>query len=346
MNRRSIAAALAAGIVLAGCGQNNSSTASNIDLPAADRAAMSADTRAGKNAQLYVGNWPYGESFVSVYNTKKKGPLATITDGISRPLPAIGPDGRLYVANEGNATVTIYDSAKHHLMQTLSTGKLSEPTKLAFDSTGTIYALCPGGVVVFPSGSQQNEYILPGNRYGIAVDSMNDLYVSAGPKVYGYKPGARKHFVVLHDGISSAASIAVDPNDNLYIANSRYRKKDPGSVAVYNTVSNSLEYVLTNAQGVHGPTNVLVGSDGNLYVANGLGGPQSVTVYPPGQTTLIRTITSGLDQPAGLAMDSSGNLYVSNLGANDVTVYAPKTTAVLRTITKGMGGPYGLAFGL
>jgi YVTN family beta-propeller protein len=339
-------ATLAAATLLGGCGQSNPSTQSNVNLPTANRVTKSADMRAGKSAQLYVGNWPYGKtSFISVYNAKRKGPLATITDGVSQPLPAIGPDGRLYVANSGNATVTIYDSAKHHLMQTLSTGKLL-PRELAFDSTGTIYVLCGGGVVVFPNGSQQNAYTLPGNRYGIVVDSMNDLYVSAGPKVYGYKPGARKHFVVLHDGISSAASIAIDANDNLYIANSRYRKKDPGSVAVYDTVSNSLEYVLTDAQGVHGPTNLLVGSDGNLYVTNGLGGPLSITVYPLGQTTLARTISSGLNQPAGLAMDSSGNLYVSNLGANDVAVYAPNTTAVLRTITRGMAGPYGLAFGL
>jgi hypothetical protein len=345
VNYRSIIAALAAGIMLAGCGQHNYSS---IELPTPNLIAKSANTPAGKNAQLYVGNWPYGKaSYIDVYHPNRKKPLATITDGIDRPLPAIGPDGRLYVANEGDATVTIYDSAKHHLMQTLSTGNLMEPSKLAFDSIGTIYAQSPDGVAVFPNGSQQNEYTLPVRSFGLAVNSVNDLYVSTGTNVYGYKPGARKPFISLHKDLNSADALAIDTNDNLYIANENYKKKhDLGSVAVYNALTDTLEYVLTNAQGVHGPLDLLVGSDGNLYVINGGGGPETITVYPLGRTTLVRTISSGINQPAGLAMDSSANLYVSNVGANNVTVYAPNTTAVLRTITKGMDEPYGLAFGL
>jgi sugar lactone lactonase YvrE len=84
----------------------------------------------------------------------------------------------------------------------------------------------------------------------------------------------------------------------------------------------------------------------NLYVANHngstgfLGG--NVTVYAPGKTKVLRTISQGVSLPDALAFDS-GYLYVAN-DNNTVTIYAPGKTTVRRKISQGLHGPDAFAF--
>jgi DNA-binding beta-propeller fold protein YncE len=82
---------------------------------------------------------------------------------------------------------------------------------------------------------------------------------------------------------------------------------------------------------------------GNLYVANA--GDNDVTVYAPGSTSVLRTISQGVSVPDALGFDGSGNLYVVNYKRRTVTVYAPGKTSVLRTISQGLVNPRALAFG-
>jgi hypothetical protein len=70
-----------------------------------------------------------------------------------------------------------------------------------------------------------------------------------------------------------------------------------------------------------------------------------VTVYAPGLTSVLRTISKGVKGPRALAFDGSGNLYIANFTNNTVTEYAPGGTYVVRTISKGISGPDALAFG-
>ncbi len=79
-----------------------------------------------------------------------------------------------------------------------------------------------------------------------------------------------------------------------------------------------------------------------LYAANS----SSISVYAPGGTIPIRTITDGIASPSALAFDYFGNLYVANSakGANTVAVYKPGSSALLRTIAVGVNRPFDLAF--
>jgi sugar lactone lactonase YvrE len=76
------------------------------------------------------------------------------------------------------------------------------------------------------------------------------------------------------------------------------------------------------------PTNVTVGKNGMVYVADLVG--EKVVEFPKGSTRSKRTID--VTYPQGVALDSKNNLYVSyNTGAHgggpgDVNQYAPGST--------------------
>jgi hypothetical protein len=70
--------------------------------------------------------------------------------------------------------------------------------------------------------------------------------------------------------------------------------------------------------------------DGNLYVANLLGG--SVSKFAPGHTTATGTLT-GVVFPRGLVFDASGNLLVSNENTNKISKFAPGDTTPSATLT-------------
>ncbi len=111
--------------------------------------------------------------------------------------------------------------------------------------------------------------------------------------------------------------------------------------------------------GLYWGVTIALDSMDDLYVANcntcvdsgerGLTGTQdSVTVYAPHSTSLLRTITQGVDVPSSMAIDAAGDVYVANLGPPtaprpSLTVYAAGSTSLLRKVTKGMKNPAALA---
>jgi sugar lactone lactonase YvrE len=116
------------------------------------------------------------------------------------------------------------------------------------------------------------------------------------------------------------------------------------NVTVYDPSNGQLVRTIAQSDGILYPEALTFDAAGNLYVSN----ENTVTEYEAGTATLIRTITTGLDQPGALALDASGNLYVANLGTaatygNSVTVYASGKTTPARTIIAGIEAPESLA---
>jgi DNA-binding beta-propeller fold protein YncE len=156
-----------------------------------------------------------------------------------------------------------------------------------------------------------------------------------------------------HQSSARITSRPVTEGPNLYIANGGY---PANTVTVYAPGSNSV--LRTISQGVYQPQALAFDVGGNLYVANYgcFSGPScsptvpsTVTVYAPGSTSVLRTISQGVNTPAALAIDGTGNLYVANpadypsKGPSTVTVYAPGSNTVLRTISQGVDFPDALA---
>jgi hypothetical protein len=89
--------------------------------------------------------------------------------------------------------------------------------------------------------------------------------------------------------------------------------------------------------------------NGNIYVGNY--GGTTVSVFAPGQTVPIATLT-GLGEPYDLMFDGGGDLYVTNYTSNTVSIFSAAAisaalssgTAAPTTTLNGLDGPKRMAF--
>jgi sugar lactone lactonase YvrE len=179
-----------------------------------------------RSGDLYVG---LQSSAVSVYApTKRPGHMRLIRrirDGLSDPgALAIGPSGKLFVGNytkEGGGYITVYppDGSKPVLRITKG---LEVPGALAVDSKGRLYVAVP------------------------------NYAMHSGGWISVYPPGGSQPVRKVH--IPNPVALALDPSDNLYIAN---QARD-NSVLVYGAGATKLLYTIK--LGNNQPSALLIGS--------------------------------------------------------------------------------------
>ena len=75
------------------------------------------------------------------------------------------------------------------------------------------------------------------------------------------------------------------------------------------------DFVAPGGGGLHGPTGMAIGPDGNLYVANASAGANNIVKFNGQTGATLGTFVSGLNGPTGLRYDShDGNFYAANFG--------------------------------
>ncbi|MGA9725823.1 MAG: NHL repeat-containing protein [Candidatus Binatus sp.] len=262
-----------------------------------------------------------GSSGDAIPNTK----ITSNYTGINGPSSiALDSVGNIYVANELGGTggsIDIYPGGSYATGPPIATiagdnTELSDPFRIALDSSGNIFVLDGGGdyaITEYPAGS-------------------------AGDAV----PNATLN--IDQSGKSSPTGMAVGRGGAVYIANQgslncnrrTCYQASPDSVAVYRLDSSDTRPIAVisgpNTQ-LASPTAIAVDHGGNIYVTNdgplkyecGPGfcsffsaGPGSVTVYAPGSNADVKPIATiggiktGIGAPYGIALDSNGNIYVLN----------------------------------
>lgn len=108
-----------------------------------------------------------------------------------------------------------------------------------------------------------------------------------------------------------------------------------GTVDVYPSKGQGQPPIETITDGISAPQGLAVDSAGNLYVANA--GNNTVTVYPPSQTTPSVTYSSGVSAPYGVVVGTDGTVYIANTtgggsGTGSVTEYPAGSTTPNLTI--------------
>lgn len=182
-----------------------------------------------------------------------------------------------------------------------------------------------------PTGRQAMPYAAPMAKKAAAAK----VYVANANGVTVYAVGSTKILTRISGVVP--ISIALDASGNLYVGDA------PGDT-VNNTVKvYSPEWkLLRTIRDVHRPNSLAFDLAGNLYVANTKS--NAVTVYAPGSTSVLRTITDGIGGIKQIMFDASGNLYVGNDAFTNVTVYAPGSSTVLRSVHDNLFGPVALGF--
>jgi streptogramin lyase len=120
--------------------------------------------------------------------------------------------------------------------------------------------------------------------------------------------------------------------------------------ATINEIGDVNAFVASGSGGLSGPRDLVLGPDGNVYVAST--GTNSVIRYTAtGQLlgTFVAPSSGGLNTPFGLAFGPDSNLYVGSEGTNAIYEYNGTTGAFLHTfVSAGSGGlndPKSIVFG-
>lgn len=116
--------------------------------------------------------------------------------------------------------------------------------------------------------------------------------------------------------------------------------------ANFHDIRNGFTFPIGQLSGISKPVQIAVDRNGTIYVANSqtnASGAGSITIYPRGQTTPTRTLTTGLNTTMGVAVDVHGTVYASNKLLGSIEIFPKGASNPSVTITANLTGPDGLA---
>jgi DNA-binding beta-propeller fold protein YncE len=248
--------------------------------------------------------------------------------------------------------VALYDLALTEVVRTIT--KVSTPDYITIDRSGRLYTInrFHGSVTEYDRGSEEpSRRIKLRGSWAAATDSSNILYVascisclpyqSGNGSVDVYKAGTTKLLRSITKGIDSPVSVAIDTDDDLYVANNPYSHP---AVTVY--APGASKPLRRLAQGLAAPTGVALDPSNDLFVMNDpVNGSPSIVEYEAASNKVLRTITSGVLSPQAIAVDGSGTLYVANVPGSSrgwISVYASGVSTPAYKIKSGVDDPQAL----
>lgn len=211
----------------------------------------------------------------------------------------------------------------------------SNPTGLAFDSTGNLYIAMNGsGLVrkITPLGVQTTFASGMSDPYGLAFDSSGNLFVSNynGGNINRITPGG----VVTDLGVSflNPAGLAMDASDNLYVAengNGMIRKVTP------------LIIVSVFCSGLSDPIGLAWDASHTFLYSSNYNGLTIDKITTGGTATGLGL---GFSNPLGLAFDTNGDLFIACNGNNTILRLVLSTLSTTTYASAGISDPTFLAF--
>jgi hypothetical protein len=266
---------------------------------------------------------------------------------------AIGPDGNVYVTNQGNGP---NDSNRNSVVKIPLVGNtLGAPA--AFITTATP----PGNTLNVPTGilfAPTN--LTPGSPTLLVASDANPTVTGSNGYIAGFTTAGA--FVATPGNPFGNVSTNLPQG----IAFDRFTTTGSGMGAILaanfgsNTVTSydagnvgGSPLPFTIATNLSGPTGIAVDAAGNIFVANF--SDNSIVEFTA-NGVFIKTLASGgnLNNPIGLAFDTTvgdpffGDLLVANFaggvaGAGSILAINPTTGAVAGTYASGLNGPTFLA---
>jgi sugar lactone lactonase YvrE len=259
--------------------------------------------------------------------TLDSGTVTSAGSGFASPQSVAFTPSGVFIADAGaNAVLEFATSTSSPV--TIGTG-LSKPSGVAVDGVGN--------VIIADTGNNQivEVPVVNGALSNAAQATIVSAYVvdSKGNKVATPIAGAV---------LSGPAGVTVDPEGNLYIADTGNNR------IVYVPYNGSWNVAGASVLGsdLTTPLATTVDPSGNVYVADS-GSGQVYRLQAPVSSGIQQLVAVGYSNPSALAADASGSLFVVDQGAQTV-VRIPYVAGALDPnaaveVGFGIANPYGLA---
>lgn len=253
------------------------------------------------SGRLYVGN--YGRatgslsSSVAVYSSNGNQPSRVITAGIWGPYAMAVHAGNLYVANNGNDTITIYKAGASQPATTLSHG-IRGPESLAFDGSGNLYVAnnADNSVTRYEKGK-----LSPQLRLTVGIAGPTSVLVSSGGKVFVanqrgstvavFNPAFPKHPQHISQHVNKPIAMAFS-GGALFVLNL-------GDNTLVKYDETTLKRLAESTSGIACPSGLSVDAAGDLFVSNTC--PSSISVFGSATLNLTQRITKGVNSPSAIS---------------------------------------------
>jgi streptogramin lyase len=220
---------------------------------------------------------------------------------ISGPIDiALAPNGSLWVANYGNATLSQYSATQSLLTGPVTGAGLSFPVKVAVDNAGNVWLLnnsnsnvsefTAAGAPVQASAYRSSVFNAP---EGLALDSSGNVWIS--------------------NQFGNSLAQLIGGNTPPSSCPSPVLSSSTGCVKTTVTYSNN---------GLQKPSSIAVDGSGNLWVTS----KQNATLLEFSSAGALLSNASGysgsnMQEPIAIAIDASGNIWVANYGSNTITKF-------------------------
>lgn len=260
-----------------------------------------------QQGEVFVGGNP------GIWKLSRQGERGKFSSvGVSKM--TFGPDGYLYTINWHRGNPEIMKISPEGKATVFFTG-LSHPSGIAFSPSGELYVADPGAQRIIKVGIDgKMTTIVDGlwrDPIAIRFDNRGNLYFTSQwaekreSGLYKVSPVDGSISTIVLDAVRGCfEDIAIDDTGNLFLISIThgmlYRINPQGEVTIL-------------IEGWHNPQGMVVGSSGDLYIADS-------SRYPLASGRILRldmkgnvtTSTEGLRSPNDLAFDSSESLFVAD----------------------------------
>src|SRR3989449_5218977 len=263
----------------------------------------------------------------------------TIQAGNSPSGVAVNPStGRIYVANRGDGTISVINSATKTVVGTITVGDI--PAELAVNpATNRLYLTYSDNnittVIDGSTGQVVGDIAVPQNVKAIAVNRVtNTIYLTGGGSS-GSVPGSRlfvvsgsNNTVLRTIGIGSGPfSIAVNPNSNVvYVANFTDR--------TISVVDGSLKSVISTVPVNGAPDGLAVNPGTNRLYVNDVT-HNALLVLDASTYAILAQVPVGSFPNAVDLNPKTNRVYVVNSAGGSVTIVDGNTNAVVSILKVG-----------
>jgi hypothetical protein len=282
-------------------------------MPLTRAARNGAFGHRGSSADTWL--WATGQLNDAVYafdvNQSGYPIVATITQGVSEPIElTVDAAGTLYVANDGNGSVTEYPVGQTALSVTL-TG-VDAPYGVAVDASGTVYVAnqgTPGSIAVFPPGrTSPTRYVVhrmiqaPAQMFFDATGTLYVIDCKTGVYTLANGTGRPQSLHLRHLG-GQPFGIAQDPSDGGLIEGDAFPADGSNRARVYRAGHRRVEYGLDETITVHA---VAVGRLGGktAYVVAAYGPGDPIYLYRKNRRRPYDQINNSILGINGIAFQS------------------------------------------